>query len=258
MYFQLAFAIDRVQARSRPRIPSGPPRSRSRPRWRATSKALAASGERGLASMLVMATHAGTTTDEFAQIVQRLGEDGAASDARAPLRGAHLPADARAARLPARQRLQDVHRLGRRRRVPARDGARSSTASRPSRSIGSSIRTKYEVRDGRAGDRAAAGDRLHRRQGRQAGRHPQVHRPAPDRRVRQLGWRLRDARVRHVRPRRAPRRARASRRRGEREFAYDRDSHVGRLARGLDEAGRRGWLVVGMQRDWRRVYGFDR
>jgi hypothetical protein len=40
----------------------------------------------------------------------------------------------------------------------------------------------------------------------------------------------------------------------EREFAYDRDSHIGRLDRGLDEADGRGWLVVSMQNDWRKVW----
>jgi hypothetical protein len=40
----------------------------------------------------------------------------------------------------------------------------------------------------------------------------------------------------------------------EREYAYDRTSSVGRLARGLDEAGPRGWVVVSMKDDWRRVY----
>ncbi|NBC10405.1 MAG: haloacid dehalogenase-like hydrolase [Planctomycetes bacterium] len=40
----------------------------------------------------------------------------------------------------------------------------------------------------------------------------------------------------------------------EREFAYDRESHVGRLDRGLDEAAGRGWLVVSMKTDWARVF----
>ena len=30
----------------------------------------------------------------------------------------------------------------------------------------------------------------------------------------------------------------------EREYAYDRESHVGRLARALDEAPKRGWQVA--------------
>ena len=40
----------------------------------------------------------------------------------------------------------------------------------------------------------------------------------------------------------------------EREYAYDRESHVGRLARALDEAPQRGWSVVSMRRDWARVF----
>jgi phosphoglycolate phosphatase-like HAD superfamily hydrolase len=41
---------------------------------------------------------------------------------------------------------------------------------------------------------------------------------------------------------------------GEREFAYDRDSHVGRLDRGLDEAAERGWVLIDMKQDWARVW----
>jgi hypothetical protein len=39
-----------------------------------------------------------------------------------------------------------------------------------------------------------------------------------------------------------------------REYAYDRKSHIGRLDRGLDEAGRRGWVLVSMKDDWRTIY----
>jgi len=39
-----------------------------------------------------------------------------------------------------------------------------------------------------------------------------------------------------------------------REYAYDRDSHVGRLARALDEAPRRGWHVASMREDWTSVF----
>lgn len=39
-----------------------------------------------------------------------------------------------------------------------------------------------------------------------------------------------------------------------REYAYDRESHVGRLARGLDEAAQRGWQVVSMREDWIRLF----
>ena len=39
-----------------------------------------------------------------------------------------------------------------------------------------------------------------------------------------------------------------------REFAYDRGSHIGRLERGLDEAGARGWSLISMKSDWKTVY----
>lgn len=44
---------------------------------------------------------------------------------------------------------------------------------------------------------------------------------------------------------------------GAREYAYDRDTHVGRLERGLDEREARGLLLVDMARDWRRVFAFE-
>lgn len=40
----------------------------------------------------------------------------------------------------------------------------------------------------------------------------------------------------------------------EREFAYDRDSHVGKLSKGLDEAPQRGWSVIDMKRDWKTIF----
>ncbi|MBE0593242.1 MAG: haloacid dehalogenase-like hydrolase [Gemmatimonadales bacterium] len=43
----------------------------------------------------------------------------------------------------------------------------------------------------------------------------------------------------------------------EREWAYDRESHIGRLDKGLDEANARGWTVVSMKDDWKVVFGFD-
>jgi hypothetical protein len=40
----------------------------------------------------------------------------------------------------------------------------------------------------------------------------------------------------------------------EREFAYDRESHIGKLAKGLDEGPRRGWSIVSMKDDWKTVF----
>jgi len=40
----------------------------------------------------------------------------------------------------------------------------------------------------------------------------------------------------------------------EREFAYDRQSKIGRLDKALDEATTRGWTVISMKQDWARIY----
>jgi phosphoserine phosphatase len=42
-----------------------------------------------------------------------------------------------------------------------------------------------------------------------------------------------------------------------REWAYDRTAATGRLDKGLDEARSKGWIVVDMKQDWKRVFPFD-
>lgn len=42
-----------------------------------------------------------------------------------------------------------------------------------------------------------------------------------------------------------------------REYAYDRNSRVGKLDKALDEANAKGWTVVDMKRDWKRIFAFE-
>ena len=42
-----------------------------------------------------------------------------------------------------------------------------------------------------------------------------------------------------------------------REYAYDRSSPIGTLARALDAAPIRGWTIVSMTSDWKRVFHFE-
>jgi len=44
----------------------------------------------------------------------------------------------------------------------------------------------------------------------------------------------------------------------EREYAYDRQSHIGKLDKALDEGTAKGWTIVDMKRDWKRVFAFER
>jgi phosphoglycolate phosphatase-like HAD superfamily hydrolase len=43
----------------------------------------------------------------------------------------------------------------------------------------------------------------------------------------------------------------------EREYAYDRDSKVGRLDKALDAAKSNGWVAVDMKQDWKRIFAFE-
>ena len=43
----------------------------------------------------------------------------------------------------------------------------------------------------------------------------------------------------------------------EREWAYDRDSHIGRLDKGLDQAHKDGWTVIDMKNDWKIIYPYE-
>jgi len=45
---------------------------------------------------------------------------------------------------------------------------------------------------------------------------------------------------------------------GEREWAFDRDSPVGRLDKALDAAPKNGWVVVDMKKEWKVIYPFEK
>jgi hypothetical protein len=44
----------------------------------------------------------------------------------------------------------------------------------------------------------------------------------------------------------------------DREFAYDRQSHIGRLDKALDQAKANNWIVVSMKSDWKRIFPFEK
>jgi phosphoglycolate phosphatase-like HAD superfamily hydrolase len=45
---------------------------------------------------------------------------------------------------------------------------------------------------------------------------------------------------------------------GEREYAYDRESHIGKLDKALDEGTVKGWAIVDMKRDWKVIFPFEK
>ena len=43
----------------------------------------------------------------------------------------------------------------------------------------------------------------------------------------------------------------------EREYAYDRQSHFGKLDKALDAAAVNKWTVVSMKSDWKKIFPFQ-
>jgi hypothetical protein len=250
MYVQLAFALDRVKALA-PQHPEWRDRQPFKAALEGDTKALAESGEHGLLE-LVMATHAGSTTEEFAAIVA----DWLAT-ARHPRFGRPYTG---LVYQPMLELLAYLRANGFKTFIVSGGGiefmrpwAERVYGVPPEQVIGSSIETRYELRDGRPAlvrlpqidfidDKAGKPVGIHRH----IGRRPILAFGNSDGDLQMLEWTTGGAGprlgliVRHDD--------------GEREYAYDRKSAAGRLDRALDEAAPRGWIVVSMKDDWTRVF----
>jgi hypothetical protein len=250
MYFQLAFAIDRAQA-----VIAKNPDLGKRPSLRAAAKrdmkALAATGEKGIAE-LVAVTHAGMTTDEFAQIVREW-----VKTARHPtLKRAYTELTY----APMRELLDYLRANGFRTWIVSGGGvellrviAEDLYGVPPEQVIGSSIKTRYELRSGTPVIvRLPEIDFIDDKAGKPVGIHKFIgKRPIAafgnsDGDFEMLEWTTSapGARLGVI----------VHHDDATREFAYDRNSHVGKLARGLDEAPQRGWTVVSTKNDWKLVF----
>ena len=154
-------------------------------------KALAASGEKGLVELMAV-THAGMTVDEFAKIV---------TDWLATARDPRFKRPyTELVYQPMLELLAYLRANGFKTFIVSGGGiefmrpwTEKVYGIPPEQVVGSSIKT--QVRDARRAADAVppAADQLHRRQGRQAGRHQRAHRPPADRRLRQLRRRPADA-----------------------------------------------------------------
>ncbi|WP_027997979.1 HAD family hydrolase [Sinorhizobium arboris] len=250
MYVQLAFALDRVKQLAP-----------QHPEWQTTEPfksvlagdmaGVAASGERGLLE-LVAATHAGVSAEEFEKIVS----DWIAS-ARHPASGKPYTAHIFQPMVELIDYLKtnqfEVFIVSGGGVEFMRPWTERVYGIPPENVVGSSIKTKYELRDGvPAIMRLPEVDFIDDGPGKPAGinkfigRRPIAAFGNSDGDFEMLEWTT----------------AGPGRRFGllvhhddaERENAYDRQSHFGRLARGLDEASARSWTVVSIKNDWKIVY----
>ena len=250
MYFQLAFILDRVKALA-PRHPEWQTREPFKSALAGDMAGVAKAGEHGLLEMMA-ATHAGMTTDEFRAIV-----DDWLATARHP-RFKKPYTDLTYA--PMKELLAYLRANGFKTFIVSGGGvefmrvfAERVYGVPPEQVIGSSIRTKYEVRDGkpvivRLPEIEFIDDKAGKPVGinRYIGRQPILAAGNSDGDFEMLEYTTSGSGPRlglivHHDD-------------GEREYAYDRKSPVGRLERGLDEAAQRGWVVVSMKDDWRSVY----
>jgi hypothetical protein len=250
MYVQAAFVFDRVRKLA-PQHPGWKEQEPFKSLLAGDKQALAAQGEKGIAA-LVMATHAGMTTDEFETIVK----DWLAT-ARHPKYDRPYT---ECVYQPMLELLAYLRAGGFKTFIVSGGGVEfmrpwveKTYGIPPEQVVGSAIKLKYELR----GDvpvlmRLPAIDFVDDGSGkpvgiqRQIGRRPVAAFGNSDGDYEMLRWTTSapGARfgliVHHTD--------------AEREVAYDRDSPVGRLAKALDEAPQRGWAVVDMRRDWKVVF----
>ncbi len=250
MYFQAFFIFDRIKALA-PQHPEWKDKEPFASVLKGDVKSALAGGEKALIEM-AMATHAGMTTDEFEKIVS----DWVAS-AKHPKTGKLYT---EMVYQPMLEVLAYLRANGFKTFIVSGGGiefmrpwAEKVYGVPPEQVIGSSIKTKYEVVDGKPAiirlpelnfidDKAGKPVGIHQH----IGRRPIFAAGNSDGDFQMLEWTTsgKGARfgmiIHHTD--------------AEREFAYDRESHIGKLDRGLDEAGKRGWTLVSMKNDWRAVY----
>jgi phosphoglycolate phosphatase-like HAD superfamily hydrolase len=249
-YFQLFFAIDRVKAMAP-----------DHPEWRTTQpfqavleddmEALARSGEEGLLK-IVTTSHGGMTTEEFASTV------------RAWLDTARHPKTNRPytemVYQPMLEVLEHLRANGFKTFIVSGGGieflrvfAEEVYGIPPEQVVGSSIKTAFEMTpDGpvirRLPEIGFIDDKAGKPIGIQThiGRRPVAAFGNSDGDLQMLQWTHAGPHhslcviIHHTD--------------AEREWAYDRDSHIGRLDKALDEAGPSDWTVVDMKNDWRRIF----
>ena len=250
LYFQFLYAFDRVKELA-PQHPEWKEKEPYASILKGDLKKALASGKKSLVQVLAT-THAGITTEEFDRSVRNW------------LATARHPTTKRPYNEMAYQPMLEVLEYLRDNDFKTfivsgggidfmRVFAEQTYGIPPEQVIGSSIKAKYEVRDGKPvilkvpeldfiDDKAEKPVGIHQH----IGRRPIMAFGNSDGDFEMLEWTTsgKGARfgllVHHTD--------------ADREWAYDRESHIGKLHRGLDEAKKRGWIVVDMKADWRFVF----
>ena len=250
VYFQLLFAIERVKKLA-PQHPQWKNQEPFASLLKGDMNAALAGGEKAILE-IVMATHAGMTTEEFETIVK----DWIAT-AKHPTTGRRYTEMVYQPMLEllAYLRANDFKTF-----IVSGGGveflrvfAEEVYGVPPEQVVGSSIKTRFELRDGNPvlmrlpelnfiDDKAGKPVGIHQH----IGRRPLAAFGNSDGDLQMLQWTAAGdgprfcLLVHHTD--------------ADREWAYDRESPVGRLASGLDEARKDGWAIANIKRDWKTIY----
>lgn len=250
VYTQFLFVIDRIKALA-PQHPEWKQKQPFKAILEGDTGALKAGGEKAIIELLI-ATHTGMTTEEFARIVKEW-----IATARHPRLNKPYT---KCVYQPMLELIAYLKANGFKIFIVSGGGiefmrpwSEQVYGIPPEQIIGSSIKTRYQVRNGKPvlirlpevnfiDDKAGKPVGINEH----TGRLPIAAFGNSDGDFQMLEWTT------------------AGRNRGfalivhhddpEREWAYDRQSSVGRLDRGLDEAARRGWTVVSMKNDWKKIF----
>jgi phosphoserine phosphatase len=254
MYFQLLFALDRVKTLA-PQHPEWKDKEPFASLLKGDVKGALAGGEPAI-FQIVMATHAGMTTEEFEKIVKDWIATARHPKTKKPYTEMVYQ--------PMLDLLAYLRLNGFKTFIVSGGGAefmRPWTEKvygiPPEQVIGSSIKTKFEMRDGKPvlvrlpeinfiDDKAGKPVGINS----QIGRRPIAAFGNSDGDLEMLQWATagegaRLAVIIHHTD-------------AEREWAYDRTSSVGKLDKALDEAKAKGWTVVDMKKDWKRIFPFEK
>jgi phosphoglycolate phosphatase-like HAD superfamily hydrolase len=254
MYFQLIFALDRVKALA-PQHPEWKDKEPFASLLKGDLKGALAGGEPAI-FQIVMATHAGMTTEEFDKIVR----DWIAT-AKHPKTGRLY---SEMVYRPMVELLRYLRANGFKTFIVSGGGidfmrvfSEQVYGIPPEQVIGSSGKLKFDLRDGKPvlvklpelnfiddKEGKPAGIQQH------IGRRPIAAFGNSDGDLQMLQWTAAGGGARFM--------GLVHHTDAAREWAYDRQSSIGRLDKALDEAQAKGWTVVDMKNDWKRVFAFDK
>jgi len=253
IYFQGFFTFDRVKALA-PKHPEWKERQPFKAVLENDMKALAASGEKGMAEIM-MTTHAGMTTGEFEKIVKDWLATAKHPRFNRPFTDLVYQ--------PMLELFAYLRKNGFKTYIVSGGGVefmRPWTEKvygiPPEQVVGSSIKLKFEMRDGkpvlmRLPEIDFVDDGPGKPVGIQKfiGRRPIAAFGNSDGDHQMLQWTAAGEGQRFM--------LLVHHTDAEREWSYDRQSPIGRLDKALDEAQKRGWTVVDMKKDWKKIFPFE-